>query len=171
MPIHLKAPGYSSDQLYASVTRLLTATPLCSMATRSAAGVVDINTAFFAFSPDLDLYFLSHPGSAHCRNLGHVPEMALTVFASDQAWGVPHSGLQLYGSGSRVPGAAVERARAQYAARFPGYFDNVLRYGEDLEATAGLAGLVLYQFAPARIKLLDEPEFGDEVFILIEVVR
>jgi hypothetical protein len=49
------------------------------MATRSQAGVVYIKAAFFCFSGDLRLFFPSHPQSIHCRKLGHVPQMAVSI--------------------------------------------------------------------------------------------
>lgn len=140
------------------------------MATRSAAGVLNVNAAFFACGPSLQLYFLSNPSSAHCRNLAHVAEMAVLVFDSRQEWGMPHAGLQLYGSGGPVPAGEGERARAAYAARFPRYFDLAVRAGEDAEGTSGFAGLRFYRFMPVRVKILDEEEFGDEVYIVADLV-
>jgi uncharacterized protein YhbP (UPF0306 family) len=170
MPLQVLAPGYSSARLLIAVTRILDLNTLCSMATRSEAGTVDINAAFFAIGPDLTLYFLSNPKAAHCRNLTHVPQMAVTVFDSHQQWGQPHAGLQLFGPGGRVPPAHLEQARACYAARFEGYFDLAIRTGE----AAGLVrprGLELYDFAPTRVKILDELEFGDETYISAEILR
>ncbi|HSC70444.1 MAG TPA: hypothetical protein VLH58_03775, partial [Candidatus Methylomirabilis sp.] len=92
MPLQLLAPGYPPTRLLASVTRILTANSLCSMATRSEAGLVDINTAFFSVAADLTLYFLSNPRAGHCRNLLHIPQMAVTVFDSHQHWGDSHAG-------------------------------------------------------------------------------
>ena len=172
MPLHLHSPGYTSAQLLAAVERILSATALCSMATRSEAGTVDINTAFFAWGPDLLLYFLSHPNAAHSRNLTHVPAMAMTVFDSHQEWGRSHAGLQLFGTGECVASSRLEQARAVYAARFTDYFDRVVRSEESgRPAEAGVAGLQLYAFTPTRLKLLDEPTFGDGVFVAVEVVR
>jgi len=168
MTVALLAPRYSSGVLYASVTRILEANQLCSMATRSEAGVVDINSAFFAFTPRLACYFLSHPASAHCRNLLRVPSMAMTVCDGTQAWGAPHTGLQLYGVGSRVPPEECTEARASYAARFPAYFDLILRASEG-ELGGSLRGLEFYQFQPRRIKILDEVTFGDAVCVQAEV--
>lgn len=172
MPFHLRSPGHTSAALLASVERILNATALCSMATRSEAGTVDINTVFFAAGPDLLLYFLSHPNAAHSRNLTHVPAMALTVFDSHQEWGRPHTGLQLFGTGESVASTRLEDARAVYAARFSGYFDSVIRMAESGRAAkAGVRALQLYTFTPTRLKLLDEATFGDGVFIAVEVVR
>jgi uncharacterized protein YhbP (UPF0306 family) len=154
-----------------SVHRILTGNTLCAMATRSEAGVVDINTAFFSFTDDLTLYFLSNPASAHCRNLAHVGQAAVTVFDTHQEWGQPHSGLQLYGTAAPAPAEDVERARVSYATRFTQYFDWVMRAGEAPEETTGFPALQLFGFVPVRIRVLDEQEFGDEVGIMTEVRR
>jgi uncharacterized protein YhbP (UPF0306 family) len=172
MSLQLRSPGYASAQLLTSVERILSRTALCSMATTSEAGTVDINTAFFAVGSDLLLYFLSHPNAAHSRNLTHIPVMAMTVFDSHQEWGRSHHGLQLFGNAERVASTMVEQARVFYAARFTGYFDRVLRAEESGgTAEAGVAELQLYVFTPTRLKLLDEPVFGDGVFIPVEVMR
>jgi uncharacterized protein YhbP (UPF0306 family) len=171
VPLQLVAPGYPTTRLLASVTRILSANNLCSMATRSEAGLVDINTAFFSVGADLTLYFLSNPRAGHCRNLLCIPQMAATVFDSHQRWGDAHAGLQLFGLGAAVLPEHLEQARASYAARFAGYFDLVIRAAEASGAPTGAAMLRLYSFAPTRVKLLDELEFGDEVYISAEVVR
>jgi pyridoxamine 5'-phosphate oxidase-like protein len=141
------------------------------MATRSESGGVDINAAFFSFTADLKLYFLSNPASAHCRNLTHVDQMAVTVFDTRQEWGKPHAGLQLYGTAGLTPPDEAEQARASYATRFTSYFDWVLRAGEASEATTGFPALHFYRFLPARIKVLDEQDFGDDVCIMTEIGR
>lgn len=166
MIVQLIAPGYSSARLVSVVGRILDRIRLCSMATRSEAGVLDINAAFFAQGEQLELYFLSHPGSVHCRNLAHVEDMAVAVFDADQEWGQPHAGLQLYGTGGPVPPGHAEQARSLYAARFPRYFDFVMRAGEAANGTTGLASLRFYRFLPTRLKILDEEEFGDEVYVV-----
>jgi len=140
------------------------------MATRSEAGVLDINAAFYSFSAELELYFLSNPASAHCRNIAHVGDMAVAVFDSRQEWGQSHAGLQLYGRGGPVPAGHAERARASYAARFPRYFDFVLRAAEASDATTGFAALQFYRFMPTRVKILDEQELGEDVYVTADIV-
>src|SRR5262249_28908930 len=105
---------------------MLAANTLCSMATRSPAGTVHIKAAFFCSSSDLHLFFLSHPQAMHCRNLGHEPHMAVSIFDSHQPWGEPHAGLQLFGTGLLAEGHDASVANELYAARFPRYA-NALR--------------------------------------------
>jgi hypothetical protein len=167
--VQLIAPCYSSARLFAAVSRILSANTLCSMATRSEAGELDINAAFYSFTPELELYFLSNPASAHCRNLAQVGHTAVVVCDSHQEWGEPHAGLQLYGTGGPVPPAHTERVRASYAARFSRYSDFVARAGEAVDLATGFASLRFYLFVPTWMKILDEREFGDEVYVTAKV--
>jgi uncharacterized protein YhbP (UPF0306 family) len=166
----LHAHGYDSDRLSASVTRILAANTLCSLATRNEAGTVHINTAFFCFGPDLLLYFLSHPKSVHCRNLAVVPQMAVGVFDSHQPWGDPHTGLQLFGTGTLANADASRQARELYAARFPRYREFLSRTPNGQPLSSTLGGLKFYRFLPQRGQILDEWEFGEEVFIPATIV-
>lgn len=164
MAVTMYALGYDSDRLYASMARILEANALCSMATRSEAGVIHLNTAYFCFNRDLSLYFLSHPGSLHCRNLIRVPQMAVAVAAGDQLWGDPHAGLQLNGRGEPAESDAEHEARDLYHRRFP-------RYRELPHRSASSPSLRFYRFEPERVQILDEWEFGEEVFISASILR
>lgn len=161
----LHAHGYDGDRLHASMVRILAVNTLCSIATRSQAGVVHINTTFFCFSSDLQLYFLSHPESVHCHNLHHVPQVALAVFDSHQPWGDPHTGLQLFGTASLTPWELTGQARSLYAARFPRYAEFLRGAAGGQPAPSSFRTLQFYRFVPERVQILDEWEFGDEVFI------
>jgi uncharacterized protein YhbP (UPF0306 family) len=141
------------------VLRILSSNELCSMATRGSGGRVHINTAFFCHGEDLALFFLSDPGSVHCRNLASSSRMAVAVFDTRQAWGAAHEGLQMFGDCAPALGTVAERAGELYSARFPGYATLAPR----------LSHLRLYGFTPRRIKILDEDEFGGEVFVTAEV--
>jgi uncharacterized protein YhbP (UPF0306 family) len=167
----LHARGYDGDRLQASVVRTLAANPLCSMATRSEAGAVHISTAFFSYSQDLTLAFLSHPESVHSQNLRSVPQMAVAVFDSRQPWGAPHAGLQLFGTGALTPDDAVQAAWEHYAARFPRYGDLLKRASADTPVGPTFRALRFYSFVPERVQLLDEWEFGDEAFITATILR
>jgi uncharacterized protein YhbP (UPF0306 family) len=165
----LHAHGYDGDRLNASVTRILAGNTLCSMATRNEAGTVHINTSFFCFDRDLTLYFLSHPESVHSHNLARVPQMAVAVFDSHQSWGDPHTGLQSFGTGALAN--ATSQAQELYAARFPRYREFLLRTPDGQPPSSSFRGLKFYRFLPERVQILDEWEFGEEVFITATIVR
>jgi hypothetical protein len=166
-----QAPGYESDRLSAAVARILGANLLCSMATRGESGMPHMNTAFFCFSPDLILYFLSLPDSLHSHNLRHVPHMAVGVFDSRQHWGDPLAGLQFLGTGAPAGLPAVREAQELYGARFPRYREQVAGSWSGHARHSLLQRLQFYGFRPDRVHILDECEFGEDVFISARIVR
>jgi len=171
MGMTLLSVGFSGTRVYDSVARILASNPLCSMATLGEKEAVHINTAFFCFSDDLDLYFLSDPGSAHCQNIRRSPRMAIAVFDSHQVWGSPHQGLQLFGSCVSAKGKAEALARELYTRRFPLFAKFADRPSVADRAGSSFLLLRFYAFVPTAVKILDEEEFGDEVFVTAEVVR
>src|SRR5436853_7650599 len=94
----------SERRIRASVARVLAGNKLCSIATVARENRAHINTAFFAYSPNFELYFLSDPESLHCRNLVANPSMAMTIFNSSQNWDAPGRGIQLFRSEERRVG-------------------------------------------------------------------
>jgi hypothetical protein len=141
------------------------------MATRNEAGTVHISTAFFCFGHDLFLYFLSHPESVHCHNLARVPQMAVAAFDSHQAWGDPHTGIQLFGTGALADADASSQAGELYAARFPRYRESLFPTPDGRSPSSTFRVLRFYRFVPQRVQILDEWEFGEEVFITATVLR
>ena len=87
--------------------------------------------------------------------------MAMAVFDSHQLWGAAHKGVQIFGNCILAEGSAEDNARELYAARFPAYMKFLDR----------ISHLRLYRFTPTAVKILDEDEFGEEVFVMAEVVR
>jgi uncharacterized protein YhbP (UPF0306 family) len=144
---HSKRP-VSSARITALVERLLEASTLCAIATVSADGRAHISTAYFAWSPKLDLVWLSEPSAKHSRNVGAGGTAAVAVYDSNQSWGKPDRGIQLFGSASETIGAAAADAETLYTNRFPDY------PREDLNAYR------FYVFHPFRLKLFDERELG-----------
>jgi len=87
------------------------------MATVTREGHVHINTVYFCYSAEFELFFLSHPGATHCRNISHNPSMAMVIFSSVQQWGGPDKGIQLFGTCSQVMGSHVAKAEELYGKR------------------------------------------------------
>ncbi|MGH9366082.1 MAG: pyridoxamine 5'-phosphate oxidase family protein [Thermoanaerobaculia bacterium] len=150
-----------------SVLRILRGNVLCSIATVTRDGRAHANTAYFACSDELELYFLSHPGALHCRNLSSNPSMAITVFDSSQRWGGLDRGLQLFGRCREARGPWLRRAERVYQRRFPSYPRWRAALGREDSSTA----LRLFRFLPSRLKVLDEREFGRAIFVEALVER
>lgn len=155
-----------------SISRILRESPLCSMATVGPGGRAHINTAYFCYSDRMDVYFLSDPGSIHCRNLANRPTMAITISRSSQAWGRSDRGLQLFGTCREASGRTATTAERLYAGRFPQYARWM--HGTSAAArrqAAQLRAYRFYRFRTRRVKILDEAEFGGAVFVVVDVRR
>jgi uncharacterized protein YhbP (UPF0306 family) len=132
---------------------LLEASTLCAIATVGPAGRAHVNTAYFAWAPDLRLVWLSHPRAAHSRNLRTNDSAAIAVYDSTQTWGASDRGIQLFGSA----GAGADDAEAIYAGRFPDYLGS------------GLAAYRFYELGPRAVKLFDEDAIGAGSFVTARV--
>ncbi len=164
--------SYANPRVQTSLSRILRENVLCSISTIAPRNRAHINTAYFCYSPDLELYFLSDVDSLHCRNLERNASMAMTIFRSAQAWGVPNRGIQLFGTGRQARGVHAERAERFYGSRFLPY----LRYTRSTRAKDRRMGDQLrsyrfYRFVPRTVKILDEAEFGGGVFVVATVPK
>jgi uncharacterized protein YhbP (UPF0306 family) len=148
------------NRIRRSLLRLLEGTPVCAVSTVGRGGRAHVHICYFAFSANLELFFLSDAGSRHAANLRMNRSAAIAVFSSDQTWGGPDRGAQLFGSCAPVPPSGRNRARRLYQQRFPTFRrDRVARE------------LVLYRFSTRRAQVLDEREFGDAVLVQLRVPR
>lgn len=172
MPVQTRQEPISERRIRRAVHRVLKSNRLCSISTVAPGDRAHINTAFFAFSPNLELYFLSDPESLHCRNLATNPSMAMAVFDSRQRWDAPGRGIQLFGAGNRTRGEQARRAEQVYGSRFPPLARWLKgRVAEDRQRSARLQSYAFYRFLPDRVKILDEAEFGGATFVIATVRR
>ncbi len=139
--------------------RLLDASTLCAIATVAPGGRAHVNTAYFAWSPEFDLVWLSEPRSRHSKNVRSNDTVAIAVYDSGQTWGKLDRGIQVFGTAEEVTRSAAADAEKLYAARFPGYRETEL------------GAYRFYVLRPRRIKLFDEREFGAGVFVTTRVSR
>ena len=161
------AKGVSEDRVRRSLFRILRENTLCSTATLTTRNRPHINIAYFCYSDELVLYFLSHPDSLHCRNLSTNPYMAITVFVSSQQWTRPGRGLQLFGTCREATGLQARKAAELYAKRFPAH----AQLRACLKPTDTASEYRFYRFVAKSVKILDEGELGDEVFVCASVKR
>jgi uncharacterized protein YhbP (UPF0306 family) len=154
-------------QVRQSILRILEANVLCSIATVTARRLAHINTAYFCFSDDLALYFLSHLGSLHCRNLSGNRSMGVAIFSTSQRWGGPDRGVQLFGTCARARRPRAIEAENLYGERFAAY----ARWKANLGRDDAARRYRFYRFLPTRLKVLDERAFGAAVFVSADVRR
>lgn len=156
----------SADRVGRSLDRILQETGLCAWATVTRDGVAHINIGYFAQSVDLHLYLLSHPASLHSRNVATNASMAVAVFVAPQDWTAPGRGIQLFGTCAEVGGDDVGDAERVYGHRYPAY----ATWKEALKPGDPAGEYRFYRFVPDRLKILDETEFGDAVFVQADIV-
>ncbi len=149
----------AAARMVATAQQLLDASTLCAIATVTAAGRAHINTAYFAWSRDFDIIWMSEPGAKHSRNLRANDSVAIAVYDSSQTWGKPDRGVQLFGSAREVRGDNARQAEMLYAKRFP-----------DI-AEADLSAYRYYFFRPRRLKLFDERTLGAGTFVTARIAR
>lgn len=156
-----------AGRVQGAVAGILDDIALCAWSTVVAGGTAHVNIGYFAYSDELHLYLLSHPGSVHCRNVAHDPTMAVAVFSSSQNWTDPGRGVQLFGRCGQVAESEADDAERIYGRRFQAYaaWKAIQKPGD-----AGLE-YRFYRFVPDRLKILDEARFGDAVFVAADIVR
>jgi uncharacterized protein YhbP (UPF0306 family) len=135
--------------------RLLDASSLCAIATVGPDASAYVNTAYFAFSREFALVWMSEPKAQHSRNISERGTAAVAVYDSTQVWGRPDRGIQLFGTAREA--ADSTRAETMYAGRFPEF------ESENFDAYR------FYVFRPERLKLFDEEELGGGVFVTARV--
>lgn len=142
-----------AERLVQAARRILRAAPLCAFSTVAAGARAHVNTAYFAWSDDLEVFFLSHPESLHCRNVRQRKTMAIAVFETGQEWGGRDRGLQLFGTCMETRGARGAEAERAYGGRFKAYWK--WKAGAEDE----LSELRFYRFTARHLKVFDERSF------------
>jgi uncharacterized protein YhbP (UPF0306 family) len=138
---------------------LLDATTLCAIATVERTGRAYINTAYFAWSRSLEIVWISEPRAKHSRNIHADGTTAIAVFDSNQSWGRPDRGIQLFGIASKAERDALDCAVAIYAERFPAFTES------DRPAYDA------YLFRARPLKIFHERAFGGGVFVTATLDR
>jgi uncharacterized protein YhbP (UPF0306 family) len=171
MPLRVVTEEFSG-RVRRSALRILMENVLCSMSTVATGNQTHINTAYFCSSDDLELYFLSDPGSTHCENLAVNPSMAIAIFRSTQRWGGSDRGMQLFGVCREANGREAAQAERLYRKRFRLYAKWMAGTSEREKPLAtDLRAYRFYRFVPRKVKILDEAEFGGGVLVTAALTR
>jgi uncharacterized protein YhbP (UPF0306 family) len=159
MTIERSTRPIAKARLATLARRLLDASTLCATATVSPGSRAHVNTAYFAWSDRFDLVWLSEPRAKHSRNIRASATVAVAVYDSNQSWGNPDRGIQLFGTAREVAGSAARDAERTYAKRFPDYRESEV------------SAYRFYRFRPRQLKLFDEDALGAGVFVTANVSR
>jgi len=156
------------DAIRESIAEILREVWLCTLATVSPEGDAHGAPLFFTVAGEMDLVFLTKPGTKHARNIQLNPVCAVAIFDSHQDWGSKLRGLRLFGRAVRLEGEAAEEAGMLYVRRFPTYEDRL--GGIDIEHRFGF-GAEFFLFRPERLELMDETRFPKEPYIPVHIIR
>jgi uncharacterized protein len=165
MSIEVVQGALTNRRVRASLQRLLRENVLASFATVDEGGRAYINTAYFAWSKEWNLFFYSYPDSRHCSNLRRNASMAVAIFDSHQRWGRPDRGVQLFGTASEARGKWRNTATRIYALRFPGFE----KWQAHEIRNEGRFVLRPYRFQPSRAKVFDERSLGSGRFVEVDI--
>jgi uncharacterized protein YhbP (UPF0306 family) len=160
---------FTEPRIKRSIIRLLNENVLCSMSTLTKGNRAHINTAYFCFCANLELYFLSDPAALHCLNLKTNPSMAMAVYSSLQHWGHPDRGIQLFGACRESNRRQAMKAEQLYGKRFPAFRKWMAE--RETAGTSRISRYRFYRFVPRQVKILDESQFGGGVFVIAAVRR
>ena len=145
----------AAGRIATTARNLLDASTLCAIATVAPGGRAHVNTAYFAWSPEFDVVWLSEPRAKHSSNIRANGNVAVVVYDSGQTWGKPDRGIQLFGRAREIDRAG--DAEALYAARFADY------------VRSELGAYRFYLLRARRLKLFDERELGTGMFVTARV--
>ncbi len=159
-------PDYADQQLNKCIYDILEMNKLMSMATVDDKQKAHINTAYFAYNNQLHLYLITDPSSQHSKNVENNDSVALTIFNSHQEFWTELQGLQLFGRCMKTPILQVPNAFGCFLKRFPVFKEFVNNPKDMLKKSAEVR---FYTIEVARIKLFDEPNFGEENYINLTV--
>jgi nitroimidazol reductase NimA-like FMN-containing flavoprotein (pyridoxamine 5'-phosphate oxidase superfamily) len=161
------ATGLTEARSRVSLHEIMDATELCSLSTVTRRGTAHSAHVYFAYTPMLELYFLSDPNSIHCTNLRTNPSMAVSIYDSTQRnfAGQGDRGVALYGRCREAQGREARLAEETYGRRFRPYLAWRTSPEYDKEAQKWR----FYRFVTSRIKIFDEPKFGSGVFVVASI--
>lgn len=159
---------YSNDEISKSIFGIIEKTKLCSVATISSTdeGLQShISTAFYCYTNRFDFYILTSPNTIHAKNLEKNSTVALAIFDSHQVWDSPKEGLQMFGKMRLAPATSVPEAFATYIKEYPG----LLRYLTHPSEIVDKLENRFFKIEIEKIRIFDEPSFGSEVWIDVDI--
>lgn len=157
----LDSKDHAAEDIKTSIRDIISSNQLLSMATADGEDP-HINTAFYAFDEELNFYILTPPDTRHGQNLEENHSVAVDIHDSNQEWTDDKQGVQMFGKAERMENPS--RALDLYIERFPKLeeFASTAEELEDLDSR-------FYRIEIEKIKVFDEPRFGSETWITVEV--
>ncbi len=163
-----KNSEHSDEALNGSIQSILETNALMSVATIAEGNRSHIHTAYFCFNSQLELFSLTEPFRQHSSNVERNPSAAVAVYDSHQPWDEPKRGLQLFGECNLAHGTKLAEAFMLYAQRFSG-LKKWVQHADDI--LKNVIESRFYVITVNSVKIFDEPRFGSEVWVSVQVPR
>jgi uncharacterized protein YhbP (UPF0306 family) len=155
------------NRIAESITGILHRTQLCAISSWDSHSAY-INTAFFCFNEDLQLFVISDPRSQHSRNFELNQSAAVAVYNSEQQWQDLKAGLQMFGTCRAARKDEVTDAARLYEERFPA-FGTYIRSLSGSDRNSINESFLMFE--TQVVKVFDEPAYGEETFYTVRVAR
>ena len=154
------------EALNKSLNGIFSSNILLSMASIKDGKDSWINTAYYAYSSSLKLYYVSPPSTQHSKNIDRNTSVAVSIFDTHQNPTDQKSGLQIFGMCRQATGEEVAEGLTLYSERFP-WLSKYIKTPEDFDK--GILESKLYIITPHTIKILDEAVFGEEKWVTVNI--
>ncbi len=136
----------------------LESTAYCSLATIGSKGVWS-NPVYFAYDKNYNLYFISMPSSLHIQNIKENPNIAVSIYSTNQDTHGEIFGMQLDGKANILDDEEVVLAHHIYYGRV--YPDG--KHNKKPEENMGIkAEWKFVKIAPLNLYYFDTRFFGEQ---------
>ena len=159
--------GIKASQISESINRVLEGSTLCSIATVNEQCAPHVNTCFFSYTQDLELFVFTSPHTIHAKNIDNRSACAVNVFSTDQKIGDDLLGAQLFGTAHKLNTTSGLRAFNNYVIRFP----VLLSWAASWDAILKGFESRFYKIIINSGKILDEKAFGKEEYVEFSIKR
>ncbi len=158
-------PQFPDDLINKSLTEILDANTLLSMATIKDGKEPWINTVYYAYNEKLDFCLMTQSTTQHGINLKENTSVAVSIFDSHQNPTDKKRGLQIFGTWELATGLALEEGTNLYGDRFSG-FKNYINKVKDWDTTPLKSRI--YVIHTKTVKIFDEEIFGPETWLTVK---
>lgn len=157
-------PDFSDKEINSSIESILKSNSLGAMSSINGSKSY-VNTAYFVYSNDLVLYFLSQPTDIHVSNITNNSSVAVAIWETPDNWGENLRGLQLFGTCKQLSlGKELLDGMKLFIKKFPAFKSIIKHPGEFADGVASR----MYAIRISSVKILDEPQFGRRKYITLK---
>jgi uncharacterized protein YhbP (UPF0306 family) len=163
--IQKKDREFSDEKIIESLEFIMENNSLFSMSSLNEDNSPWINTAFYSYDSDFNLFFLTPPTTLHSENVKKNKSVAVSIYDSHQLPESDKRGLQIFGTCHKASLIEIPKVFGSYAKRFQA-FSRGVQDPKDM-IVKGFESR-FYIIKPHIIKIFDEVLFGEEEWVTIE---